>query len=361
MYVSASGTAPLGSLTRTGREVSDAWSSLFGERLVFCRNGRQALLAGLRAIGAGPPRRIWMPAYLEDVVAAPVARCGLEMRFYDVTDALGPEEGLRLAAPDDLLLVVHYFGLVAPAFMGRDGRPGRAPIIIEDCAHVLPDADARVRAGSRGDLAFFSLRKQLPVPDGGILVVNSPAVPLPVPGPRARGRRWSDGAKLAALALDWAAFRSGRNPIGLKDRIRSGRPSNGHDGVEIEEMSPVTRRMMTAMNLVPRIRRKKANYVALAGRLSGIRRIEVPVPALADGSVPQMLPILVDNPQAVCGALRRMGVEACRWPLRGIRNLPTNEYPMSRRWAGGVVLLPVHESLADRHLDWIARAVARAV
>jgi dTDP-4-amino-4,6-dideoxygalactose transaminase len=45
--------------------------------------------------------------------------------------------------------------------------------LIEDCAHALFSRDANKDLGKYGDLSIFSLRKTLPVYEGGILLINN--------------------------------------------------------------------------------------------------------------------------------------------------------------------------------------------
>lgn len=356
---------------RAARRGRPDWrSALFGTRVrwymtraLWYRTGRLALLAGLRMIRGASGQRVWVPAYLCQAVLAPLVQCGLEIVPYDITDTLQPNTGFPCARSGDLVVLIHYFGLAAPAQATRVLCRERGLRLIEDCAHGLPDPDSARPMGSVGDLAIFNLRELLPVPDGAVLVVNDPAVPVSgSQAGQARDAPVSMG-RLAQIVVDSLAFRLGLNILPLEDRLRALRRDDSRVGAEAASTSGFSPRLLAAMDLHALIRQRNAHYVALAERLAGVRGVEVPVPVPPEGSVPQVLPVRVSNPARMCRALRRMGVGASRWPgaADAVPNLALDAYPGARAWSERGLVLPVNESLQPGHLDGIARAVARAV
>jgi hypothetical protein len=160
---------------------------------VLVSTGRDALRL-LLALGVGERgwRRLWVPEYFcQDVVAA-FARPGLELRPY-------PDHPLR-GVPDfpaarrgDVILVTNYFGL-RPAFEAprRDGVE-----IIEDHSH---DPSSPWAESSTADFCVASLRKTIPVSDGG--VAWSPVGhALPPEPPLTMQRRRAATSKLVAMIL----------------------------------------------------------------------------------------------------------------------------------------------------------------
>ena len=124
-------------------------------------NGRQALEVVLRS---GGYKRVWMPDYFCYEVAGHVEGLGVDVVFYpdcplrtdddEVVGNLEFREG-------DILLRVNYFG-----WRGwRDSA--RIPVpVIEDHSHDLLGEWAM---DSNADWCVASLRKTLPLPEGGVL------------------------------------------------------------------------------------------------------------------------------------------------------------------------------------------------
>jgi len=355
------GVIGLAELYAARRGRPDWQPALFGTRVRWYRTGRLAFLAGLQAMGAVPGQRAWIPAYVCRAAVAPLVQRGLQLVLYDITDTLQPNTEFHDARPADLVVLLHYFGLAGPAQSAREQCRARGAHLIEDCAHGLPDPDAPRPMGSSGDFAIFSLRKLLPVPDGGVLVVNDPALPLPDSPAAPPLEPPVPAVRLAQLVVESVAFRLGWNILPLEDRLRARPRDGGEPSGEPARGSGLSPRLLAAMDIRALIRRRNAHYAALAERLAAVRGVDVPVPVPPEGSVSQVLPVRVSNPARMCRALRAMGVGASQWPgADAVPDLGLEAFPGARAWSERGLVLPVNESLQPRHLDGIARAVERA-
>ena len=172
----------------------------------YFSTGRDALCALLADICARPaadcvlpvPRRLWLPGYYcPDVVGTllPLALAvPLELRTYPAPPPGLPDLARIPLAPGDLLLLVNLFGL-----HGASTTPRLPPgvVLIEDHTH---DPLSRWARTSTADWCFASLRKTLPLPDGG--VVWSPGGrALPRPPVLTLQRRLASLEMLAAMTL----------------------------------------------------------------------------------------------------------------------------------------------------------------
>ena len=77
------------------------------------------------------------------------------------------------------VLIIHYFGFPQPIHKIREICNKKDVLLIEDCAHALFSSHGEEAIGSEGDLAIFSLRKTLPLPEGGGLLINNPELEKP--------------------------------------------------------------------------------------------------------------------------------------------------------------------------------------
>jgi hypothetical protein len=126
-------------------------------------SGRSALLTLLEHLRREGLRRLFLPAYYCHDVTRAVAAAGFDVRLY----AAGPFER-RFELPSavgtgDAVVIVNYFGLLdeSPLAAIPEGA-----VAIEDHSH---DPFSSWALGSSAAWCFASLRKTLPLPDGGAL------------------------------------------------------------------------------------------------------------------------------------------------------------------------------------------------
>ena len=125
-------------------------------------DGRQCIMALIRQYGW---KRLWMPEYFcYEVIASIEQMTGIEIAFYHDLPILSNDQRTVEELPymdGDVLFRVNYFGL-------RDFRSeDKIPIpVIEDHTHDLLGHWALY---SNADWCIASLRKSLPVPEGGMM------------------------------------------------------------------------------------------------------------------------------------------------------------------------------------------------
>ncbi|GID94622.1 hypothetical protein ACFQFC_13265 [Amorphoplanes digitatis] len=171
--------------------------------------GCGALIAALHQLPPGG--RLHMPSYFCMGVAEALSAEAPIGWYRHLPDERGPSFETLLAEPGDVVLAQNLFGrdVRDPWDAWRDRHPGVD--VVEDHSHDPFSAWARE---STAAYAVASLRKTLPLPDGGLLWS-----PAGLDLPRPRGEE-SPGAqlKLAAMLLK-SAWLDGR-PIG-KDGFRA--------------------------------------------------------------------------------------------------------------------------------------------
>jgi dTDP-4-amino-4,6-dideoxygalactose transaminase len=339
--------------------------------LLFARC-RFALFEGLRALARERGvRRLWMPSWLCCCVLEAVEAAGLEPALYDVGDRLEPRLDTIAPARGDGLLVVHYFGLLAPMDAVVAFCREHDLTLVEDCAHTLPAPGSPARAGLHGTLAVFSLRKQAPVPAGGVLLVNDPALRAAVvPPPRAGLGDARTMGRLALIVVERAAAGLACNALRLKDRLpvidvphdASERRALAHSEYGVSPRpSIVVPAMLRRLDWAAIIAAWREGYVRLATALDGLPGIVLPCPKPPPGSVPQMLPLQVRTPDAVTRRLRRRGIEAMRWPGTEQFAFDRERFPGTRRWLAHGLCLPLGYSMTPWRVARVVEAVRDAV
>lgn len=123
-------------------------------------SGRQALLDLTLTRGW---KRLWVPSYFCEDTLNCIPRAGIELCHYNITPLDDPMDVIPSipVTRDDGMLIVNYFGL----FNKRDFLNIECEIV-EDHTHSLIGSWA---VNSSADWCIASLRKTLPISDGGIL------------------------------------------------------------------------------------------------------------------------------------------------------------------------------------------------
>ena len=144
----------------------DSTNALPSDMRLFS-SGRGALKSllnyGIRHCGWN---RIIVPTYYCEDVTESIIETGMELSYYhDLPVLLAPDLSIRDFRKGDAILLVNYFGLREKIDIEYLKDVGVA--IIEDHSHDPWSAWAKT---SEADYCFASLRKTLPIPDGGMLL-----------------------------------------------------------------------------------------------------------------------------------------------------------------------------------------------
>lgn len=126
----------------------------------YYANGRQALIA---LILANKWRRIWVPDYFCYQIVESIKKTGIVVLFYPDTPTSNDSEHISSIRfqKDDVLLRMNFFGIRQFRCNNHISVP-----VVEDHSHDLIGGWA---SKSNADWCIASLRKTLPIPEGGIL------------------------------------------------------------------------------------------------------------------------------------------------------------------------------------------------
>jgi len=229
-------------------------------------SGREAIKALLKW-GANEFgwRRFWVPTYFCQQVIGSLDGLGMPILRYDddpsVSYLAPPQEA---SGGGDVVLVVNYFGLRTRP---HEMTLGTANAIIEDHTH---DPWSEWALASNADYCIASLRKTLPVPDGGVLWSPN-GLPMPPQIEATTELMIASYEKLAAMVLK-SLFLGGFNVS--KDQYRSvaksGENRFGADSGTISGMTHFTQALIKCLP-VDRIRMaRKENHRTLCSLLADV-------------------------------------------------------------------------------------------
>lgn len=279
---------------------------------------RLVLSVGVRRRGW---RRLWVPEYYCQQVAAALVRPGLELLPY-LDDPLRRVPDLPETSPGDAVLVMNYFGMREGVSMVR--REGVE--IVEDHSH---DPSSLWAATSAADFCIASLRKTLPLSDGGVLW--SPLGHALSRQPRLTAqRRRTAGTKLAAMILK-AMYLDGHQVDKSAYRALA---LQGEDGLcvpGVSAISDVAGALLGSFRVDVWRQARAANHAQLVSLLAQLEWARVVRPA-HNTCVPFSFILVVDS------AARR---ERVRMRLIKERVFPAVLWPLER------TILPVHPEVRE--------------
>jgi perosamine synthetase len=319
--------------------------------------GRDALTLAIAHLGVRPGDTVLLPVYTcQEVLRSFVSR--MDVVFYDVRPDLviEPDEILnRLSGrKTKAALITNYFGFLQPHRNELKTICAERGIgLIEDCAHsLLTDG-----SGETGDLATYSFRKTLPVPDGGGLRINCGGAPCePAFYPKTYANALSFAASVKAkLKLNSAAW----SRAAIASHTGSVIPKASH-AESSERILPLSRFAQTGMsdlsfpNIVTTRTESFRFWRELAAKLGSLKPI---YPELAAGTCPLGFPAIVKERPALEAAARKIGVPlSVHWRLDASLG---KDCPTSHRLSADMVTLPLCPDVTEQQRDRLARLVTQ--
>lgn len=121
------------------------------------RNALELILRNIREIS-----RLWIPYYTCDVILEPIEKLGIQYSFYHVNQDLELSDALDLQAGEYILLT-NYFGIKDLYVSEMASKYGERLIVDNSQAYFSDPVE--------GIKTFYSPRKFVGVPDGGIAII----------------------------------------------------------------------------------------------------------------------------------------------------------------------------------------------
>lgn len=233
--------------------------------------------------------RLWIPGYFCQGVVETIQLSGITVMVYNnnpladdqVWDNLPFEKG-------DVILVVNFFGLCSqPDYTSIDRQHVE---IIEDHTH---DPWSDWAWNSQADWGIASLRKTIPVPDGGVLW-SPQGWALPSRVKSTFEHRIASLEKLAAMVLK--KYYLDELPID-KQTFRN-LAMSGEEGIavgQVSAMTPWTKEMVNTIPVENWREKRIQNYSKLTDVLKTCKWVQTPKEILP-GTCPLSVPLLFDKP-----------------------------------------------------------------
>ncbi len=306
-------------------------------------SGRDALVALVRwGAEVHGWRRLRLPGwYCPEVPAAlrAIGSAGMELcAWTDAEPLASPAVPAADLAPADVVVVANQLGVRPcpdPAALAA-AVAATGAVLVEDHSHDLASSWAR---DSRADFAFASLRKTLPLPDGGVVWSPQGRELPPEPAGAETGGIGAGGVGEDAAA-DLSAALARRDPaptdgpLPFRALARSGAPAEELAVGSGGPIAPVSRALLPTMPVDAWRVRRAQNLAILAeetGPVRGGRALPSP-----PGGVAFAFTVLYDDPadrdRALAALEARAVAPVVLWPPdTTIPGVGTTEVELSRR------------------------------
>jgi perosamine synthetase len=348
------------------RHRGGAWLQKFSS---LHESGRAALYWALRSLALPRGTTAWMPSYHCGVEVDAAIEAGFEVRFYNVGANLSiDEEDLRrrIASHPGPILAIHYFGFPQPG-IDRLANLSRqcGCTLIEDCAHALFSQDHAGRElGSFSPLAIYSLRKTLPVLDGGAVCAMGNVLSPP------ELSRFSIDAyrlyfKMAVQTMVGDSLTSLYRTLRWRNDTASHSEEQGAARPQPvayrEPMSLISRVLAAGTGPAEVVKARRDNFTALHYLLTGLHGYRPVWEALPVGTCPLFLPVWVENRTEIMAQLAAHGIETFRFGASSPHKLDPNEFPEAAMLRERILCLPVHQGLGSSDIEYMGKTFREAV
>jgi dTDP-4-amino-4,6-dideoxygalactose transaminase len=332
--------------------------------------GRNAVWHAVRALNLVPGQVVLLPSYHCGSELDAILKAGCKVAFYQVDRNCRIDmEHLRatIDAQTRALFVIHYFGFPEPRIAElRELCDAHKLFLIEDCAHALYSPVA-----AAGDLAVFSLWKNLPIPHGGAVRINNRALKL-------------EDARLAPPVDDWLdvlrRLMAGTMLTKLTDSLRERgldplRPLANWMNRRTIRTRPVAQLADPHLTFDPATRdwsmsalskfilehadhdrvaqTRRANYRALLDDLGELALFS----ELPDAVCPLGFPVVVGDAPGLHEFLKTRHIQSDRFWNETHGAFPADHFPDAMYLKSHVILLPIHQDIDRAGVAFIARAV----
>jgi dTDP-4-amino-4,6-dideoxygalactose transaminase len=342
------------------------------QRHSFCL-ARSGIYHLFRSLKLRPGETVLAPDYYSGNEVAAIQAAGGTLVHYPIGRDFEPDmaavERLMEEVRPRVVYVIHYLGWPQPVQEFKDLCRRYGAIMVEDCALSMLSESGGRPLGTTGDYSVFCLYKTLPVPNGGLLVQNSPELPE-VSGVNLRPCSAVDCAgRSTELLLE--SLRSHCNGVGaalfgIKRAIGRSLRAASHEPVKVGDigwnlnnvnvaMSGLSDRVMTGLDY-PAIRAtRRRNYLLMQKKLQG--HVAFVREDLDEGVCPLFFPILVKNKWAIAQSLRNRNIGAVEFWNDPQDNPAIG--PAARFLRGHVLELPIHQGVTESQVNYIADQVLR--
>lgn len=366
---------------------------LYQKRCYFFFSARYALASGVEALGISTDDTVLLPSYNCGVEIDPILRLGIRPVFYKIgKDLLVDLDDLlnKITSRVKAILVTHFLGFPQPIDQIKKICVERNLFLIEDCAHAFLSANNEHHLGSYGDIAIFSLLKTLPVPNGGVLILNNDSLSCRTQSVKPslfstffyaaellKYKTWGTNRSIKVNLIKFLYDGSHISLSFIRFLLAGLRKYIHPKGLYLVQpdsyffvedlcswgISRLSRKIINGTDFenIKAIRRKNFEYLLNHFLKNG--RGTLPFHELPPGVCPLFFPIILESAEQremLYRTLKGRGVVTHPWWDRFHPGVPWDEFPDAVYLKKRLFGLPIHQDLTLKHLDLVINEFEKA-
>lgn len=319
------------------------------ENAMYFLNGRACIYHSIDIMNLTPGDSVLLPAYLDEAVVKPFLEKGVSIIFYEVNyDLTANIEDIlsKITRRTKAVFVINYFGFPQPLEHLKKICKEHGLYLIEDNAQGLLSRDGNRFLGTFGDISIFSIRKTIPTPDGGILVLNNKSM---LRKPRLKeSLRSPSRVPLYFTVLDLVLrdSQSKYNFSFMPIHVFTGKISSMlHENYINVSISGISLKIIKNTDFNEVYIKRRHNFEFILDKIHSVKNVRPIFDHLPRGVCPWGFPILIKSRNKVHRYFRKRGIILpIHWILPSI--IPLDKFPISRFLQEHIITLPVHQGLS---------------
>ena len=302
-----------------------------GRRSVMVNSGRAALEYILRSLARdlGSGFHVHVPYYTCATVMEPLVRLGIPHSFYRIDEFLEIDETcFPRIGEGECLIYTNYFGMKQAYVEKLAARFGKT-LIIDNCQALYAESP-------EGSAALYSPRKWSGLADGGVAVLDAPAVVVPE-----TDESWS-AASYLLRSMECGVEDASGDCQRSEDRLT---------GAPLMNMSLLTRRMICGIDYEAASKKRIENFLCLHEQIGHLNKLSFDP---CSGFVPFCYPLWTNLPDLRDHLIDRHILIPVLWHDL-VSSLPQGSVEMNL--VRGLLPLPVDQRYSKDDMLVIAEAI----
>ncbi|MBR9691307.1 aminotransferase class V-fold PLP-dependent enzyme [Candidatus Woesearchaeota archaeon] len=339
------------------------------KRVVFYPYARNALYNAFKLMNIKSRDNVLFPSFICRTAVDPALFFTKNIKFFKVRKDLKidiDDLKRKINRNTKAVLVAHYFGFAQDIEKIKKICDEKGVYLIEDCALSLFSRHKGKLLGGFGDFGVFSLRKTLPLFEGGALVVNNEKFPLPI-------------NRKTAFQWKYLSYRFNRYIELFRKKINFmlGRPTTQYEKRTVKKsserglfgdpsvffrISSIAKFVLYHSDSRKIVEKRRKNFSFLLNKLKGNRKIKSLIRKLPEGTCPLFFPVLHMDKTAIREKLWNQNVETLVHWNRIIpgevdrKKFKDTDYLAKREFS-----LPVHQDLGKEEMKFMIKKLKEII
>lgn len=346
-------------------------------KIKFLFLGRSAIWHAVKMLNLKENDVIMMPSYHCSVEVEAILQAGAKIKFFEIDNNMNADLKdieTKIDENTKAIFIIHYFGFPQPILEIKKICENYKLYLIEDCAHAFLSSTAGRYLGTFGDFGILSMQKFLPLPNGGVLLINNTNFkkhfklipPNEISVIRSLFLNFLNNLEInhnnayQIINLSMITLiKKFLNTIKKQSNLKIINPTSVDFNLSMANlaMSNISKRILNNIDFNKMIIIRRQNYNFLLEKLKNIPQIKICFPKLPQGVCPYFFPIEVKNNCHLYEKLKKQGIYTFIFGEFLHNVLPQEGFDTARYLSKHILALPIHQDLNQNQLQYMVNSL----